>query len=93
MYYRKPYQFVAVFEISLLNLRLSRGIKVVSICGPRIDVFDDGEDVDDVLVGEDFSIVQGVFFENKLNSHGLAKASHQADLLQTKGFTYAVNII
>ena len=43
-------QLVPVLQITLLNLVLSSGVEIIRVSRPRIDVLDDGEDVQDILL-------------------------------------------
>jgi len=54
----------------LLDLGLAGGVEVVGVRGPRVDVLDDGEDVDDVLLVEehDVLLVQRVLAKLKLKA-------------------------
>ena len=54
----------------MLDLGLAGGVKVVGVRGPRVDVLDDGEDVDDVLLVEehDVLLVQRVLAKLKLKA-------------------------
>ena len=52
----------------MLNLGLAGRVEVVGVRGPRVDVLDHWEDVDDVLLVEehDVLLVQGVLAKLKL---------------------------
>jgi hypothetical protein len=52
-------QLVSVFQVSLLDLVLSRRVEIVGVRRPRIDVLHYGEDVEDVLLVE-YQLVLGL---------------------------------
>ena len=79
---------------TLLYFGLSSGVKIVGISGTRIDMFDYRENIDDVFIREDFSIVvQGILPEDQLYSSCLTNGSHQTYFLQTKNFANSINIV
>ena len=62
-------KFVSVLEKSLLDFGLAGRVEVVSVGGARVNVLDDGKDVDHVLLveGEQVLHVQDVLAKLKLN--------------------------
>ena len=82
-----------------MDFALARGVEVVGVRGPGVDVLHDGEQVEDVLLAEDVApvavgaVVQLVLLQLQLDANLLAEGPQHGDLLEAVGLADAVNAV